>query len=104
DREIREFIQKWSWYGDGVYPCAASNPAIASRLQSNALVGRVADWGRRPLRHAPPRINSSDSYRLRCIVVPCWLSSSAQATRLADFTRGLTPSSGLRCLAAVVHE
>ena len=26
-------------------PCAASNPAIASRLQSNALVGRVAELG-----------------------------------------------------------
>src|SRR5216117_3565197 len=26
-------------------PCAAANPAIASRLQSNALVGRVAELG-----------------------------------------------------------
>ena len=25
--------------------CAAANPAIASRLQSNALVGRVAELG-----------------------------------------------------------
>jgi hypothetical protein len=26
-------------------PCAAADPAIASRLQSNALVGRVAELG-----------------------------------------------------------
>ena len=32
---------------DQAQPCAASNPAIASRLQSSALVGRVAELGSR---------------------------------------------------------
>src|SRR6185436_5065798 len=32
-------------HGARALPCAAANPAIASRLQSNAHVGRIADVG-----------------------------------------------------------
>ena len=36
---------RWPGCGGGPASCAASNPAIASRLQSDALVGRVAELG-----------------------------------------------------------
>jgi len=38
-------------------PCAAANPAIASRLQSDALVGRVAELG--PLAAMHTHMNST---------------------------------------------
>jgi hypothetical protein len=34
-----------------LWPCAAANPAIASRLQANALVARVAELVRSALKN-----------------------------------------------------
>ena len=44
---MREYFTYGSVGGTGVNPGSypAANPAIASRLQSNALVGRVAELG-----------------------------------------------------------